>query len=1366
MLSSSLSPDEARLVLLDLPRTATKDPLHRANMAVGQKRRRPATAARSAASSSWTDGRLYLGLLLLLGRLPLAMSDTVSSVTESEFSQCKLYLFVSDSDRNNQLIPQEFVAFVNRLTINAFLGESFLDLPPVIRDVFVLASGTNTYVSTVGARPGQSASPAQIYFLRDFCDSSYNATRIWEEMETMSPTSAPTQVPGPGPGPNQGPTISASEFSFCTTSLAVSDRNLNTLLDQEEYVTFLNRFVGNLYLGQTFSSIDPVFQQHFQGLRDTSGSIAITGSRSGAPRTAEQNTHLLLVCSETYRVVSTFSTMAPTHQATSNPTIAPSIAPTGPTTSQPSQSLSAIEFLQCQASLSTSDADLDSAIGPSEYVNFLNLVSEDAFAGYAFSTLDASFLQVFNAFQTDTGRVSILGSKPGDSPSSEQAASLRLFCSSVFTNLDSIDTQPPTSSPSFGDPFDDPIVLSCSWTLAVVDTDGNNMLSRDEYARYITEASTGSDISNGEFASLPYILRDNFLWIAGDAGMLDLGDIQQRNETRLSQIARVCRRTDMVVDSVLTGNTASTLTGHCYASFTAADTNLDGVLNESEFTRLVAFFQGLRPTISTLELLDPVYQDFFDTNKGPSSGLINIEGSKPGDDPNPGQELSLSYLCGELARAAETARGRFLSLITCTDSLGDANRNADNFLSEDEYLDFVSTLAGRPIGSNVFGSIPEELLLNYQNLTSPTGFGIYIEGWRAVESFGEQREKLEMICASTQAAILSSFGPLTPTSAPTVLEEPVVVTIYNGFVLGSADGLTAVDLRNSDISDLDDAYRLFVDAIVSPLIPNGRLRGRRLSVVDLKLTSSTVYLILDVTCSTSLTNSSKSCLEAYASFDLVVTSNTDVTNTQDEYSSLTQGAIAVGDLQSQLDWVSPNSSLNVVGVTESVVPGGSSSPVVSPPEPTGAPTSPPIERGAESSGSSILEVFVAILAVAAAVAACFGGWMYYQRRRRRTSDDASQEGSLHKREDAGTAMDELNLEDSDPNIHVAGFKESTSHNGDPLVAEAASIHYRPPSEEAKTSPSSNSKDKFTMGVSANNSTTTKQGGWDRGPGAASTSDSGSDGSGLADGGFHGDTGFATSFPSGGGPGDSSVSRGSVNTRNTRQSSSTGGSQGEGRQIDGTPPNDPFDSEQFQTEHFRDSDTSEGDTSEGDFDQSPGGMNSFDYGSSTHDEAFFESEDEPSNSNEVYEDEPPEGEDDYYDGDDFDESAMDDIQEESESAAEDDTLAESCLSTRSTDRRQLEQYRIRIESLVRRVVPDEVDNVDQMMEQFEGRLPALIETLTNMAQNAGGDDSVLGEDLGEDLFEEESYYSDEDHGALGSYGSSYDSEGFEDEVHSR
>jgi hypothetical protein len=177
------------------------------------------------------------------------------------------------------------------------------------------------------------------------------------------------------------------------------------------------------------------------------------------------------------------------------------------------------------------------------------------------------------------------------------------------------------------------------------------------------------------------------------------------------------------------------------------------------------------------------------------------------------------------------------------------------------------------------------------------------------------------------------------------------------------------------------------------------------------------------------------------------------------------------------------------------------------------------------------------------------------------------------------------------------------------------------------------------------------------------------------------------------------------------------------------------------------------------------MNSFDdYGSSTNDDVFFESEEE--SSSEVYEDEPSEGQDDYYDGSGFDESATDGIQEEYESAAEDDTLAESYLSSRNEDRRQLEEYRVQIEALVRRVVPDEVDNVDQMMEQFEGRLPALIETLTNMAQHAGGDDSVLGEDLGEDLFEEESYYSEEDQGEEGSYGSSYDSEGFEDEEHSQ
>jgi hypothetical protein len=49
--------------------------------------------------------------------------------------------------------------------------------------------------------------------------------------------------------------------------------------------------------------------------------------------------------------------------------------------------------------------------------------------------------------------------------------------------------------------------------------------------------------------------------------------------------------------------------------------------------------------------------------------------------------------------------------------------------------------------------------------------------------------------------------------------------------------------------------------------------------------------------------------------------------------------------------------------------------------------------------------------------------------------------------------------------------------------------------------------------------------------------------------------------------------------------------------------------------------------------------------------------------------------------------------------------------------QANAYRVEVESLVRRVVPDEVDNIDDIMEQFRGREEELIETLRVMQEKS-------------------------------------------------
>ena len=52
-----------------------------------------------------------------------------------------------------------------------------------------------------------------------------------------------------------------------------------------------------------------------------------------------------------------------------------------------------------------------------------------------------------------------------------------------------------------------------------------------------------------------------------------------------------------------------------------------------------------------------------------------------------------------------------------------------------------------------------------------------------------------------------------------------------------------------------------------------------------------------------------------------------------------------------------------------------------------------------------------------------------------------------------------------------------------------------------------------------------------------------------------------------------------------------------------------------------------------------------------------------------------------------------------------------------DKQQANAYRVEVESLVRRVVPDEIDNIDDIMEQFAGREEELIETLRVMQEKS-------------------------------------------------
>ena len=75
----------------------------------------------------------------------------------------------------------------------------------------------------------------------------------------------------------------------------------------------------------------------------------------------------------------------------------------------------------------------------------------------------------------------------------------------------------------------------------------------------------------------------------------------------------------------------------------------------------------------------------------------------------------------------------------------------------------------------------------------------------------------------------------------------------------------------------------------------------------------------------------------------------------------------------------------------------------------------------------------------------------------------------------------------------------------------------------------------------------------------------------------------------------------------------------------------------------------------------------------------------------------------------------DVQSEEESNTVDSKSESWTQGSRSTMRQ--EEIRAEVERLVRRVVPDEIDNIDEMMIQFSGREEELIETLRTMQERS-------------------------------------------------
>jgi hypothetical protein len=204
---------------------------------------------------------------------------------DETYGQCILQMAASDIDRNDILDPQEYVRFVNRIEQEPFVGETFDDLDPLLQDNFYFLATSADGIDIFGSKPGQDLDDDQP--LRRICVYTIS---VVQQVAMSRPTGPPASAPN-------------VSFSDCFLSMVISDQDLNSALDQSEYVSFINRYFTDGTSFTDFDDLTPALQDNFSQAAGPNGSIDITGSRP----TETPSDALLDFCTATQEAVDSVS---------------------------------------------------------------------------------------------------------------------------------------------------------------------------------------------------------------------------------------------------------------------------------------------------------------------------------------------------------------------------------------------------------------------------------------------------------------------------------------------------------------------------------------------------------------------------------------------------------------------------------------------------------------------------------------------------------------------------------------------------------------------------------------------------------------------------------------------------------------------------------------------------------------------------------------------------------------------------------------------------------------------------------------------------------------------------------------------------
>jgi hypothetical protein len=437
-------------------------------------------------------------------------------IMPEDFSRlCRTAMLISDLDRNDALNEDEYVRFLNRLTYSQFSGWSFAELDPTLQGGFTsVAEPTTNAIDIAGSKPGTSPSDAETAHLQSVCVAAYTAIQAYTAAH-RPPTAAPSRAPMTAPPP--------SPIKSCSQSLVDADLNLDHALDETEYLAFLNAYIGSSATNLT--QLPFLLQDNFEWIKLEDATVNIRGATASSPGTDAVPSSLgdtirtQWICNRTDAVLAIAQTF---NQTT---------------------------FVdQCTASVLAVDVNSDDLLAKSEYASLVNSLTDNAWEGYRFESMDAPLRLVYNStMNRTTGLIASHHSRD------------------TCVQLESAIQETRKDIVFFG---------QCKTLLSLSDTDGDSRLNSSEYVPFLYNLGqvyslTDAKLEDLSFEDLNNGLQLNFDTIASGKDAVDISGLDSVvTSEKLQHLRRICHNTENVLDLI---NSRHTNTVTVYNSFVLAN---------------------------------------------------------------------------------------------------------------------------------------------------------------------------------------------------------------------------------------------------------------------------------------------------------------------------------------------------------------------------------------------------------------------------------------------------------------------------------------------------------------------------------------------------------------------------------------------------------------------------------------------------------------------------------------------------------------------------------------------------------------------------------------------------------------------------